>query len=400
MSLQIGGPLSGVRVLTLENFGAGPFGSMYLADLGAEVIKIENRDVGGDASRGMGPYPLGEHDSQYFQTFNLNKKSCTLNLKNPLGRKAFRRLAVTADAVMNNLRGDQPELLGLRYADLSDINPKVVCAHLSAYGRDNERYDWPGYDYLMQAEAGYLHLTGEPGSPTARVGLSMIDFMTGITGALAIVASVMRARATGAGCDVDVSLFDVAIHQLSYPGIWYLNERLRTERQPRSAHPNAVPVQLYRTADGWIFLMCMTEKFWAELVDILADDSLRTDHRFLTMSDRKLHREVLTERLDSLLMARPTEEWMGFFRSRLPAAPVLDLAQALENPYLNRIGMVRNVPHPHREDLRTLSSPIKIDGRRADSKVCSALGADTAAILRDAGMSDAEIAVLMANGAC
>ena len=163
MTGRVAGPLSGVRVLTLENFGAGPFGSMYLADLGAEVIKIENRATGGDASRGMGPYFLGEHDSQYFQTFNLNKKSATLNLKHPLGRAAFHRLVASADAVMNNLRGDQPALLGLRHDDLNAINPRIVCAHLSAYGLDNERYDWPGYDYLMQAEAGYLHLTGEPG---------------------------------------------------------------------------------------------------------------------------------------------------------------------------------------------------------------------------------------------
>jgi crotonobetainyl-CoA:carnitine CoA-transferase CaiB-like acyl-CoA transferase len=391
------GPLSGVRILTLENFGAGPFGSMYLADLGAEVIKIENRATGGDASRGMGPYFLGEHDSEYFQTFNLNKKSCALNLKTAQGKAAFHHLVSQSDAVMNNLRGDQPQLLGLRHEDLRAVNPKIVCAHLSAYGRDNERYNWPGYDYLMQAEAGFLHMTGEPGGPPTRVGLSMIDFMTGITGALALVASIMKARQSGVGCDVDVSLFDVALHQLSYPGIWYLNEQVSIERQPRSAHPNAAPVQLYRTADGWIFLMCMTEKFWLELVDILGDAALATDPLFLTMKDRRTHRDALTERLDDLLSAKTTAAWMDLFSSRLPAAPVCNLAGALDNPYVARIGMTRTTPHPHRPDFRTLGSPIKIDGHRPEARVCSSLGADTEALLRQTGYSEDQIAALIAS---
>jgi crotonobetainyl-CoA:carnitine CoA-transferase CaiB-like acyl-CoA transferase len=243
-------PLSGVRILTFENFGAGPFGSMYLADLGAEVIKIENRLQGGDASRGMGPYFLGENDSDYFQALNLNKRSISLNVKTPEGREAFQRLVGTADAVLNNLRGDQPDKLGLTYEALSAFNPRIVCAHLSAFGRDNERRGWPGYDYMMQAEAGYLSVTGEPGTPPARFGLSVIDFMTGVTTALALVAALFGAQRSGKGRDVDVSLFDVALHQLSYPGTWYLNQGLVTGRLPRGAHPSAVPVQLYRTADG------------------------------------------------------------------------------------------------------------------------------------------------------
>ncbi len=259
-------PLTGLRILTFENFGAGPFGSMYLADLGAEVIKIENRDQGGDATRAMGPFFLGEHDSQFFQAFNLNKKSVTLNLKHAAGREAFHRLVQTADVVLNNLRGDQPGKLGLDYAALGPIHPRVLCAHLSAYGRDNERKGWPGYDYLMQAEAGYLHLSGEPGSPPARMGLSIVDYMTGITTTVAILSSLFGVLKGGRGHDIDVSLFDVALHQLTYPGAWYLNSGYRTERLPRSAHPSTVPVQLQRTSDGWIFIMCMTQKFWIELV--------------------------------------------------------------------------------------------------------------------------------------
>jgi crotonobetainyl-CoA:carnitine CoA-transferase CaiB-like acyl-CoA transferase len=392
-------PLAGIRVLTFENFGAGPFGSMYLADLGAEVIKVENREQGGDATRSMGPYFLGEHDSHFFQTFNLNKKSVTLNLKLAEGQEAFRRLVRKADVVMNNLRGDQPEKLGLDYATLGASNPRVLCAHLSAYGRDNERKGWPGYDYLMQAEAGYLHLTGEPGTPPARMGLSIIDYMTGITTAVAVLSSLIGVMKSGRGGDIDVSLFDVALHQLTYPGSWYLNEGHGTERLPRSSHPSAVPVQLFRTADGWIFVMCMTEKFWQALLGELGRADLASDGRFATSDARRRNRDELTEVLDSEFVRRTTQQWLDRLQGLLPAAPVYDLAQALDNPYAGAIGMVRTLPHPARPDFRVLANPIKLDGVRLPSRRAPGLGEHTDALLREAGYSDAEIAALRARGA-
>jgi crotonobetainyl-CoA:carnitine CoA-transferase CaiB-like acyl-CoA transferase len=392
-------PLAGIRVLTFENFGAGPFGSMYLADLGAEVIKVENREQGGDATRSMGPFFLGEHDSHFFQTFNLNKKSVTLNLKLAEGQEAFRRLVRKADVVMNNLRGDQPEKLGLDYAALSASNPRVLCAHLSAYGRDNERKGWPGYDYLMQAEAGYLHLTGEPGTPPARMGLSIIDYMTGITTAVAVLSSLIGVMKSGRGGDIDVSLFDVALHQLTYPGSWYLNEGHGTERLPRSSHPSAVPVQLFRTSDGWIFVMCMTEKFWQALLGELGRTDLASDARFATSDVRRRNRDELTEVLDSEFVRRTTQQWLDRLQGLLPAAPVYDLAQALDNPYAGAIGMVRALPHPARPDFRVLANPIKLDGVRLPSRRAPGLGEHTDALLREAGYSDAQIAALRARGA-
>jgi crotonobetainyl-CoA:carnitine CoA-transferase CaiB-like acyl-CoA transferase len=392
-------PLEGVRVLTFENFGAGPFGSMYLADLGAEVIKIENRETGGDATRNMGPYFLGAHDSHFFQTFNLNKRSIALNLKVPAGRAAFRRLVAGAHVVMNNLRGDQPEKLGLDYATLAEVNPRVVCAHLSAYGRDNERKGWPGYDYLMQAEAGYLHLTGEPGTPPARMGLSIIDFMTGITTAVGLLAALVGVARTGRGRDVDVCLFDVALHQLSYPGNWYLNERATTGRLPRSSHPSAVPVQLFETADGWIFVMCMTEKFWLALLEQIGRTDLATHPEFATAEARRANRDRLTVVLDEVFRTDTTARWLERLQGRLPASPVYDLAGALDNPFLATVGMVRNVPHPARPDFRALANPIKLDGARLPSKVASALGADTEALLREAGYDADGLAALKSAGA-
>ena len=168
------GPLTGVRVLAVEQYGAGPFGTMLLADLGAEVVKIENRAEGGDVGRAVGPYHFSQGNSHFYQSFNRNKRSITLNLKHPNGKAILHRLVARSDAVMNNLRGDLPARLGLTHADLSAHNPKIVCAHLSAYGRTGSRANWPGYDYLMQAEAGYLSVTGEPSAPPSRFGLSVV----------------------------------------------------------------------------------------------------------------------------------------------------------------------------------------------------------------------------------
>lgn len=391
-------PLKGVRILTFEAFGAGPFGSMYLADLGAEVIKIENRAQGGDATRGMGPYFLGEHDSHFFQTFNLNKRSVCLNLKTDAGRAAFERLVARSDAVMNNLRGDQPDKLGLTYDALKAINPRIVCAHLSAYGRQNERRAWPGYDYLMQAEAGYLHVTGEPDTPPARMGLSIIDFMTGITTALALVSTLLGVSRSGVGRDIDVSLFDVALHQLSYPGTWYLNEKWVTGRAPRSAHPTATPVQLFKTADGWIFIMCMTEKFWQELMGVLGRPALADDIRFSTMPARREHREALTPLLDTIFETDTTANWLQRLQGVLPAAPVHDLAQALENPFPIATGMIRHTPHPKRNDFRSFANPILLDGARLPAKSAPALGADTDAVLKELGYTDDELTALQQQG--
>ena len=391
-------PLAGLRVLTFEAFGAGPFGSMYLADLGAEVIKVENRAQGGDATRGMGPYFLGEHDSHFFQTFNLNKRSVCLDLKQPAGQEAFKRLVAKSDAVLNNLRGDQPAKLGLTYDALKDTNPRIVCAHVSAYGRDNERRGWPGYDYLMQAEAGFLHVTGEPGSPPSRMGLSIIDYMTGITTALAIVSALFGVARGGAGRDIDVSLFDVALHQLSYPGTWYLNEKLVTGRAPRSAHPTATPVQLFKTADGWIFVMCMTEKFWQELTRVIDRPSIAADQRFASMPLRREHRDALTVVLDAVFETDTTARWLERLQGALPAAPVYDMAQALENPFPLATGMIRSTPHPLRADFRSFANPIKLDGQRLPAASAPALGADTDAVLAGLGYGPDEIAALRTAG--
>ena len=301
-------PLHGVRIVSVEQFGAGPYATMLLADLGAEVIKVESAAIGGDPARKTGPYMLGQNDSEYFQVFNINKKSVALDLRSEDGKAALNRLIASADAVINNLRGDLPARMGLDYDSLSASNPRLVCVHLSAYGRDNERAAWPGYDYLMQAESGLMHLTGEPDGPPCRIGApSMVDQTTGLTAGLALLSGIIQARSTGKGCDMDISLLDVALHQLSYVASWYLNEGHLSTRQSRSAHFSVAPVQTFPTADGWVFIMCMTDKFFGELARVIGRPDLMTDPRFGSPSSRQSNRDALTEIIDSELRRETNE---------------------------------------------------------------------------------------------
>jgi crotonobetainyl-CoA:carnitine CoA-transferase CaiB-like acyl-CoA transferase len=390
-------PLAGVRVVAVEQYGAGPFGSLYLAALGAEIVKIEPPGTG-EISRIVGPHFLGPHDSHFFQTFNQSKKSLTLDLKAPEGRAVLLKLVATAEGLIDNLRGHQPEKLGLTYPQLAAANPRLVCAHLSAYGRTGSRASWPGYDYLMQAEAGFFSMTGEPSTPPARFGLSMVDYMTGVVTALALVAGILAARASGRGLDVDTSLYDVAMHQLSYPATWYLNEGTVTERLPRSAHPSLAPCQLYRTRDGWIFVMCQTEKFWRQLTERLERPDLAEAPEFGTFADRLRHRDRLTETLDEVFGKRTTAAWLEVLRGEVPVAPVYDMAQAFANPFASERAAVQRIEHPERRDFRALAPPVRIDGATPRMRRAPALGEHTDAILTDLGYDASAIDDLRRRG--
>lgn len=375
-------PLEGVRVLTIEHFGAGPYATLLMSELGAEVIKIESPSLGGDASRPTGPFLLGEHDSQYFQTFSRGKKSAAVELKTHQGRADFDRLVKGADAVVNNLRGDQPAKLGLTYEALKAVNPAVVCGSLSAYGRGNSRESWPGYDYPMQAECGLMSLTGEPDGPPARMGVSIIDFMSGSTFAFAVVSGILSARTTGEGCDIDVCLFDVALHQLSYPAIWAMNEGHVTERLPNGAHPSLSPVQRVKTKDGYGQLMCMTQKFWLELCELAARPDLAADPRFTDLPARRANLPALTAAIDALFATRTNAEWSALLGGRVPFGPVNGVLQALDNPFVAEIGMRDVVDHPDRaQGLHMLAAPIRVNGRRMPGARSPKLGEQTDELL-------------------
>jgi len=393
-------PLTGVTVLAVEQYGAGPFGSMLLADLGAEVVKIENPREGGDVGRHVGPYLFAPGDSHFFHAFNRNKRSVALDLKHPDGMAAFRALVRGADAVLDNLRGDQAERLGITYDALKEVNPAIVCAHLSAYGREGSRKSWPGYDYLMQAEAGYLSLTGEPDGPPTRFGLSIVDMMTGLMTAFALVAGLVGARATGRGMDLDVSLFDTALHNLTYLAAWYANAGHAQGREPRGAHPSLVPSQLFRTADGWIFIMCNKEKFWPPLAERLGHPEWAADPRYATFAARLKHRAEITARIEEAFLARGTAEWLRILQGVVPAAPVLDVAQALDNPFVAERGAMADFTR--REGgppVRMLRGPVRVNGEAPPTMAAPALGEATEEMLRRAGLDEARIAALRAAGA-
>ncbi|GAB4472967.1 MAG: CoA transferase [Erythrobacter tepidarius] len=400
-------PLRGFRIISAEQYGAGPYGTLFLAQMGAEVIKIEppgkagpdgQRHGGGDTARAVGPHFLRPGESVYFQAFNLNKRSLTLDLGTDAGQEVLHRLVASSHAAANNLRGDLPARLGLDYAALSKINPAIVCAHLSAYGRDNARAKWPGYDYLMQAEAGYCELTGEPGGEPQRMGLSMVDFITGTIFCIGLLGALLDAQRSGLGRDVDTDLLSAAVHQTSYPALWYMNNRDETQRTPRSAHPTATPSQMFRAADGWMFVMCQLPKFWDILVTRIGREDLLADPRFATNADRLAHRDLLTSVLDEEFVKHPMAYWQELLGGHVPVAPVYKLGAALDNPWLEEIGMRDTIAHPDAPELQVLKSPIKFDGKRLPNRAAPLLGADSEDILAGLGYDPDEIARLRAGG--
>ena len=392
-------PLAGMRILAVEQYGAGPAGTIYLADLGAEVIKVENLREGGDVGRDVGPHFFSPRDSQFFQTFNRNKRSIALDLRSDAGRAVLRDLARTADGTLDNLRGDLPAALGLTYDALRDVNERIVCAHLSAYGRDGSRASWPGYDYLMQAEAGHMSLTGEPDGPPERYGVSVVDLMTGLVASFGLLAAITAARSSGRGRDVDTSLFDLALFNLNYPGTWYLNAGTVQGRTARSAHPSLVPSQLYRTADGWIFVMCNKEKFWPLLAAELGHPEWGSDERFATFRARLEHRDELTVLLDRAFSVDTTANWLARLAGKLPVAPVNDVAQALDNPFVAERSGIGEYAYPDGRTARLIANPIRLSDAELPRRAAPALGADTDALLRSLGYDEERIAALRAAGA-
>jgi len=390
-------PLKGFRVLSAEQYGAGPYGTMFLAQLGADVIKIEP-PKGGDTARHVGPHWLREQESLYFQSFNLNKRSLTLDLRSPQGVEILHKLVADSHVMANNLRGDVPAKIGLDYAGLKSVNPSIVCAHVSAYGRDNPRAKWPGYDYLMQAEAGFCSLTGDPDGPPVRFGLSMVDFMSGTQMAVGLLAALLDAQRSGEGCDVDVDLLSAAVHQTSYPAIWYMNEGDVTGRAPRGAHPSATPSQMFKASDGWMFVMAQIPKFWPILCEKIDQEALVNDPRFDTPANRLKNRTELSEILDAIFGAHPVRHWQALLQGVVPVAPVYQLDQALDNPWLETIGMRDTVSHPDKPEMNVLSNPIKLDGQRLPNRAGPLLGEDSDSILRELGYNDGAIAELRSGG--
>jgi crotonobetainyl-CoA:carnitine CoA-transferase CaiB-like acyl-CoA transferase len=375
-------PLDGVRVLAFSQFGAGPFATLNLADMGAEVIKIEDPSTGGDVSRFVPPHRI-EGDSLYFQAWNRNKRSVTLDLRKSAGVEVFHDLVKVTDVVFNNLRGDQPAKLGLNYACLSTFNPKIVCCSLNGFGAQGPSASEPGYDYLMQAAIGYMSITGDPIGPPAACGVSFVDHAAGFAAAMAIVSALYSVQKTHQGCDVEVSLRDTAYSMLTYLAIWNLNRGFEPKRYSGSAHQTLVPVQTFRTRDGFLTIFCGKEKFWQLLCEAFEDAALASDARFSTFELRLQNRELVTEKIQAHFLRKTTAEWLNALRGRVPCAPVRSLAEALADPELETQRTIVTVEHPTFGTLRQVNTPAHFSGSDRVHLRAPFLGEDTVPVLRD-----------------
>jgi crotonobetainyl-CoA:carnitine CoA-transferase CaiB-like acyl-CoA transferase len=391
-------PLAGLRVVAVEQYGAGPFGSLYLADLGAEVIKVEDPSSGGDVGRYIPPGQTGRA-SLFFETFNRNKRSIALDLKCAAGREVFERLVATADAVYSNLRGDQPERLRIRYADLASINPAIVCVTVTGYGTLGEQARWPGYDALIQAETGWAALTGDPDGPPTKSGLSLADYVAGLIGALGLLAGVIDARRTGRGRDIDTNLYDAALAMLTYPATWYLSTGYVTERQALSAHPSVVPFQFFPTADGYLAVACPKDKFFRGLVERIGLPELASDPRFVDFEARSDHRTELVEILGARFAEKSTAEWVAMLRGHVPVAPVRSLVEALDVDDLRRRSMLAEYEHPAFGLVRSVGLPLAVGGYAPTYRPAPDLNGEAAEILAELGYDAAAQTVLARRGA-
>ena len=375
-------PLDGIRILAVSQFGAGPFATLNLADLGAEIIKIEDPASGGDVTRYVPPV-IDKADSLYFQAFNRGKKSIGINLKDPDGISVFHQLVKLSDAVFNNLRGDLPAKLGLTYDQLKHMNPAIVTCSLSGFGRTGPRAEEPGYDPIMQAMAGYMSITGEPGGPPGKAGVSIIDFAGGYAAALGLVSALLETRSTGVGRDVDVSLLDTAISMLTYFASWQLNSDWQPTRAPNSSHQTLVPAQNFQTSDGWIAIFCGKEHFWRNLAEIIGMPDLIEDERFISFRSRYDNRKELVEILSKQLVEKSTEEWLKQFKGKVPSGPVNTIEQALSEEQVHARGMVANVNHPSLGIIKQVVSSIVTDGSNQALTPGPALGENTDDLLSD-----------------
>jgi crotonobetainyl-CoA:carnitine CoA-transferase CaiB-like acyl-CoA transferase len=392
--------LEDVRILALEQFGAGPYGSVHLADLGADVIKIEDPRSGGDVGRYVPPFQEDE-DSLFFETFNRNKRSLSLNVTNTSGRRVFEDLVRESDVVFSNLRGDVPEKIKITYDDLKHINPAIVCCSLSGFGMTGPLRTEPGYDYIFQGMAGWMDLTGDPGGPPTKSGLSVVDFSGGLVAAIAILAGLHAARRDGIGSDCDVSLFDTALSMLTYPATWYLNGGLVSERTRHSAHPSIVPFQAFETADGWMIVACAKEKFWQRLCSALGRPDLVDDERFDSFSTRRANQEVLIPILDELFLQKDSAFWLTQLKSYgVPCGPVNTLAEALEEPQAVARQMIVTTEHPRFGEIRQVASPVNVGSERGTYRRAPLRNEDAHDILSELlGYDDATIQELSAAGA-
>ncbi len=391
--------LDGVRVLDLSRMLAGPYGSMLLADMGAEVIKVEEPE-GGDPMRQMGPPFLPDGESAYFLSVNRNKKSVALDLSKPAGRQVLFDLARHADVLWENFRPGVLARLGCDYPALAAVNPRLIVCSLSAYGQAGPYRDWPAFDLALQAMGGAMSLTGEPGGRPVRMGLPMGDLAGGMFGALAVVAALWRRSQTGQGACLDLSLLDCQVSLLTYLAQYFWADG-RTPGPQGSGHASVVPYQALATRDGHLIVAVFAEKFWRGFCLAAGHPEWEKDLRFATNRDRVSHRDVLIPLVEAAFRERTTAEWLARLQAEgVPAAPIQTLDRVLVDPQVRQRRMVVEMRHPRLGPIPTLGTPIKVDGEM-DLPVIPppALGQHTEAVLRELlGYPAEQVAALREEG--
>lgn len=394
-------PLADLRIIAVEQYGAGPFGSVHLADLGAEVIKIEDPRVGGDVGRYVPPY-FEEEDSLFFETFNRNKRSLSLDLTTEAGREVFDELVKVSDVVYSNLRGDVPAKIAITYDDLKHLNPAIVCVSLTGFGMTGPRQKEPGYDYVLQGLAGWMELTGEPDGPPTKSGLSLVDYSGGFVAAISLLAGVHAARRDGVGMDCDVSLYDTAISMLTYPATWHLNAGFEPVRTRHSAHPSLVPFQAFQAKDGWMVVGCAKEKFWTRLATVVGHPEwAEQDSPFGDFSGRREHSEKLLAQLEEIFVERTVDEWLPLlYGASIPCGPINDVGAALREEHTAARGLVVTTEHPRYGTVEQLASPVRVGSETPSYRRAPQRGEDrdfvTQGIL---GLDDDAVSSLRDQGA-
>ena len=351
----------GVRVLDLSRMLAGPYGSMLLADMGAEVIKIEEPD-GGDPIRGMGPPFLPDGESAYFLAINRNKKSVAVDLTKEAGRDVLYDLVRQSDVVLENFRPGIMERLGCAYSKLWSLNQRLVVCSISAYGQEGPYRDWPAFDLALQAMGGAMSLTGEAGGRPVRMGLPMGDLAGGLFGAFAIAGALLRRERTGEGAHLDLSLLDCQVSLLTYIAQYFWTNGL-VPGPLGSAHASVVPYGALASRDGHLIVAVFAEKFWSGFCRAVGRAEWARDPRFATNRDRVANRDALVPLIDALFRTRTTAEWLACLTAEgVPAAPIQTVDRVLADPQIRRRGMVVEMAHPVHGATPTLGTPVKVDG--------------------------------------
>jgi len=396
--LEHDGMLRGPRVLDLSRILSGPFCTMILADLGADVLKIEDAR-GGDDTRAWGP-PFQGADASYFHSVNRNKRSVAVDLKDPECRALVARLAGEADVVVENFRPGTAARLGLGYSQVREVNPGVVYASISGYGQTGPLRDEPGYDAIAQALSGVMSVTGEPGGAPVRVGVSGADLAAGMWACIGILAGLRNRERSGEGEWVDVSLLDGQIAWLTYVAAGYLATGTVPARYG-SAHPTIVPYQAFPTAEGHLMVAAGNDRLWQRVASTTGLGALADDPRFATNPDRVRHRDQLLPLIEQALSARTAVDWRTVLtEAGVPVGEINTVDSALAHPQVLARQMVAEVAHPSAGTIRTITSPIKLG--KHDPRVRIAPpehGQHTGAVLAALGVSPPALAAMRERGA-